>query len=152
MREAIAINPHEGPGTTPAQQHFTVLGATKPEKRHGDHLGCRNKWFEFVGHPNTLTPENRPFEDQQWVKVGQNCGTACSFAVPMPLRPPLADGSVSCARRGFHTVYQTKIGDQRCIRREGASEAVRQAAGGGCRSGWGRLLSVTNAIEPGTWR
>ena len=35
---------------------------------------------------------------------------------------------------------------------EGASEAVRQAVGGGCRSGWGRLLSVTNAIEADTWR
>ena len=36
-----------------------------------------------------------------------------------------------------------------CIRREGTSEegpeAIRQAVGGGCRSGWGPLLSVTNA-------
>ena len=43
-----------------------------------------------------------------------------------------------------------------CIRREGASEAapaaVRQAVGGGCQSGWERLLSVTKAIEAGTWR
>ena len=43
-----------------------------------------------------------------------------------------------------------------CIRREGTSEAapaaVRQAVAGGCQSGWGRLLSVTNAIEAGTWR
>ena len=38
------------------------------------------------------------------------------------------------------------------IRMEGATEAVRKAVGGGCRSGWGRLLSVTNAIEAGTWR
>ena len=47
-------------------------------------------------------------------------------------------------------------GGQGCIRREGASEAapeaVKQAVGGGCQSGWGqRLLSVTNAIEAGTW-
>ena len=35
---------------------------------------------------------------------------------------------------------------------EAAPVAVRQAVGGGCRSGWGRLLSVTNAIEAGTWR
>ena len=35
---------------------------------------------------------------------------------------------------------------------EAASQAVRQAVGGGCQSGWGRLLSVTNAIEAGTWR
>ena len=44
----------------------------------------------------------------------------------------------------------------RCNRREGASEAapgaVGQAVGGGCQSGWGRLLSVTSAIEAGTWR
>ena len=33
-----------------------------------------------------------------------------------------------------------------------APEAVRQAVGGGCQSGWGRLLSVANAIEAGTWR
>ena len=45
---------------------------------------------------------------------------------------------------------------QGCIRREGTSEAApeagRQAVGGGCRSGWGRLLSVTNAVEAGTCR
>ena len=34
----------------------------------------------------------------------------------------------------------------------GALEAVGQAVGGVCQSGWGRLLSVTNAIEAGTWR
>ena len=34
---------------------------------------------------------------------------------------------------------------------EGVTEAVRRADGGGCQSGWGRLLSVTNAIEAGTW-
>ena len=39
-----------------------------------------------------------------------------------------------------------------CIIRERTSEAVRQAVGGGCQSGWGRLLSVTNAIEAGTCR
>ena len=32
-----------------------------------------------------------------------------------------------------------------------APAAVGQAVGGGCQSGWGRLLSVTNAIEAGTW-
>ena len=30
-----------------------------------------------------------------------------------------------------------------------APEAVRQAVGGGCQIGWGRLLSVTTAIEAG---
>ena len=45
---------------------------------------------------------------------------------------------------------------QGCVRREGPSEAapeaVRQAVGGGCQSGWGRLLSVTNAVEVGACR
>ena len=35
---------------------------------------------------------------------------------------------------------------------EAAPAAVRQAVGGGCRSGWGRLLSVTHAIESGALR
>ena len=37
-------------------------------------------------------------------------------------------------------------------RDEAVPEAVRQAVGGGCQSGWGQLLWVTNAIEAGTWR
>ena len=45
---------------------------------------------------------------------------------------------------------------QACSRREGTSEAapeaVTQAVGGGCQSGWGQLLSVTNAVEVGTCR
>ena len=41
---------------------------------------------------------------------------------------------------------------QGCVGREGTSEAAPAAVGGGCQSGWGRLLSVTNAVEPGTWR
>ena len=36
-----------------------------------------------------------------------------------------------------------------CMRPPGA---VRQAVGGGRQSDWGWLLSVTNAIEAGTWR
>ena len=33
---------------------------------------------------------------------------------------------------------------------EVAPEAARQAVGGGCQSGWGRLLSVANAVDAGT--
>ena len=32
---------------------------------------------------------------------------------------------------------------------EAAPEAVRQAVGGGCQSGWGQVMSGTNAIEAG---
>ena len=35
---------------------------------------------------------------------------------------------------------------------EAAQEAVRQAVGGGCQSGWGRLLSATNATDAGICR
>ena len=34
---------------------------------------------------------------------------------------------------------------------QAAPEAVRQAVGGDSQSGWGRLLPVTHAVEPGTW-
>ena len=62
--------------------------------------------------------------------------------------------SVPCSLRiSFSQLFGVAQG---CIGRKGASEAgreaVRQAVGGGCRSGWGRLLSVTNAVEAGTWR
>ena len=35
---------------------------------------------------------------------------------------------------------------------QGGPEAVKQAVGGGCQSGWRRTLSVTNALEAGTCR
>ena len=38
------------------------------------------------------------------------------------------------------------------VTHQAAPAAVRQAVGVGCQSGWGQLLSVTNAIEAGTWR
>ena len=46
---------------------------------------------------------------------------------------------------------QMEGANQGCIRREGASEAapeaVRRAVGGGCQSGWGRLLSVAGLAQ-----
>ena len=62
------------------------------------------------------------------------------------------------ARGGERLMGRRRLRRERqgCIRRGGTSEpapeAVRQAVGGGCRSGWGRLLSVSNAVEAGTWR
>ena len=57
---------------------------------------------------------------------------------------------------GFEDIVGVQSARGGCIRRKGASEAapeaVRQAVGGGYQSGWGRLLSVTNAIEAGAWR
>ena len=85
--------------------------------------------------------------------------TAALF--PRGCRPPRAHGPAEM--RGTDPLVRASVvsagphcaitGPQEgCMRREGTSEAVRQAVGGGCQSGWGRLLSVTNAIEAGTWR
>ena len=70
-----------------------------------------------------------------------------------PLRTFLTDPGVGDLRRG---VGCGGGGGEGCIGRQGTSEAapeaLRQAVGGGCRGGWGQLLSVTNAIEPGVCR
>ena len=75
---------------------------------------------------------------------------------PWPCRPFRAQhGQVEEMGRAFRTGFGG-WGGQGCMRREGtpeaAPQAVRQAVGGGCQSGWGRLLSVTNATEAGTCR
>ena len=98
-----------------------------------------------------------------------------TWAHPVPLSPPCVKGPATgaltsgCRGKGgglppehsglTYPGGQVKVKVDRpqgCIRREGtaeaAPEAVRQAVGGGCQSGWGRLLSVTNAIVAGTCR
>ena len=74
-------------------------------------------------------------------------GKTTSIADP-PQSVPLSTAERECAPPNAYI--------QGCIRREGTSEAaleaVRQAVGGGCQGSWGRLLSVTNVIEAGTWR
>ena len=56
---------------------------------------------------------------------------------------------------GSDTATVSSGSDPAIPRREGtsetATEAVGWAVGGGCESGWGRLLSVANAVEVGTW-
>ena len=63
-------------------------------------------------------------------------------------------GAVESRWNGTGRHSEEGRGTQECVRGEGASqaapEAVRQAVEGGCQSGWGRLLSVTNAVEAGT--
>ena len=80
-----------------------------------------------------------------WCDMQDHCW--CSKMICGPI-PPLF--LVRCGSSKILRAYQG------CVRREGTSEAapeaIRQAVGEGSRSGWGRLLSVTNAIEAGTWR
>ena len=58
----------------------------------------------------------------------------------LPLHDALYEGTPPPPQGSTYT-----CGGLGCIRRGGTSQAVRQAVGGGCRSGWGWLLSVTNA-------
>ena len=65
---------------------------------------------------------------------------------PLQPQPPLT----------WVPIFRGRNGGGGCIRREGTlaapPEVVGQAVGGGCQSGWGQLLSVTNANETGAWR
>ena len=91
---------------------------------------------------------------------------SCRSHLPSRARSPVGSGFQLASPRGLPPpppcisvllpgLRLRQGGGQGCIRREGTSEAapeaVRLAVGGGCQSGWGRLLLVTNAIEPGTW-
>ena len=81
--------------------------------------------------------------------VGAPGGVTISYAAlahSTGLPPPPAPTVCGVDRAGGGGALEGK-GPQRR-----APEAVRQAVGGGCQSGWGRLLSVTNAIQAGTWR
>ena len=78
-------------------------------------------------------------------------------AVAHPLAPVhLSNPWVRVPFGGGGGGAQGLVGGGGFVGREGTSEvapgAVRQAVGGGCHSRSGRLLSVTNAIEPGTCR
>ena len=68
-------------------------------------------------------------------------GWGSIFDRPLPLNGPFC----CLAPEPHHLGWGVGQG---CIRREGnseaAPEAVRQAVGGGCQSGWGRLLAVAN--------
>ena len=110
----------------------------------------------------------RPFTDplsdealddlQMSITALQLIATAQSDAQPQSAgRPHVLPGAVGHAKRCAISHVRTPPPESRhvrhgqgCSRREGtleaAPEAVRQVAGGGCQSGWGRLLSVNNFI------
>ena len=85
--------------------------------------------------------------------MGCSGDRATSVSSSSPIGP--SRGSAGPGARGLvcGTQFQGSGGGggQECIRMRGTSEAApeaaRQSVGGGCQSGWGQLLSVTNAIE-----
>ena len=90
-----------------------------------------------------------------------NCNWFCNEQVQTESPMPSSRGLMRDSKPAHSRTCMVRLRDashktcgQGCIRREGTSEAapeaVGQAVGGGCQSGWGRLLSVTNAIEAGT--
>ena len=131
--------------------------------RHGiAHCRCRGEGRTCVSSA-VQAPYARASARRRLRDAPSSLSTAALF--PRGCRPPRAHGPAemwgadplvraSVVSAGPHCAI---IGPQEgCMRREGTSEAapeaVRQAVGGGCRSGWGRLLSVENATEAGTWR
>ena len=85
--------------------------------------------------------------------IDESVSLADNPALKYPLCPALAIKAPCAVELQVCTVLGVGQG---CIRREGTSEAapeaVRQALRGRCQSGCLRLLSVTYAIEAGTWR
>ena len=88
---------------------------------------------------------------QQWMACSLRPGDP-QAAVLVGTTGPKKCGQVSRLRQCpiMLCLPQEYIGRERTS--EAAPGAGRQAVEGGCQSGWGRLLSVTTAIEPGTWR
>ena len=103
---------------------------------------------------NGTCPNGTRYLKITWPWYGQLANqlvtVAKAYAIGMPRSPgpppPLAGAKAHRNSRSRVHVHQSpqrpKAGPP-----EAAPEAVRQAVGGGCRSGWGRLLLVTNAIE-----
>ena len=102
---------------------------------------------EFVGVSRSCLPSGR-FRPSEW--------TGDDRSVRKRERGDLANVVVHSARDAGFLPLGAHVQAQGCIRREGTSEAapeaVTQAVGGGCQSGWGRLSSFRNAIQAGIWR
>ena len=120
--------------------------------------GCSGAWTATDGAPTgswpALEDEGRRRMQGGVARRGAGGGAVWLGAAMLST----ASGCFSLQQRGIQGVGGGGGGEaeQGCIGREAASEAapvaVRQAVRGGCQSGWGRLLSVTNAIKAGTWR
>ena len=125
--------------------HFTVtrqraLLLPDPEETPLDQQKrvAEQMWLWICPAPPLLLRLPHPRPALEWGGGGQQR----LLVMPRPHRP-----NSNCCCHKCATAASCPTG---ALGREGASEtapeAVRQAVGGGCRSGWGRLLSVTNAI------
>ena len=144
---------NEGGGKPDAEQDEGSLPGCKRLQLQGKALAC-STW----GDPHVVTFAGRnshPMGQGEFVLAA----VADQFRVHACFQPVPWDPSLS-VNTAFAIESKAVKGavarGQGRIRREGTSvaapAAVRQAVGGGCQSGWGRLLSVMNAVEAGTWR
>ena len=121
-----------------------ALEGKGPQRRPQQRLGRRlEEVAEAVGGsycrlqmPLRLALGVRGIVPGRWLGALEGGGGG---ALPLPMHP--------CPPMSHHRTYPCVSATS-----EAAPGAVRQAVGGGCRSGWGRLLSVTNAVEVGAWR
>ena len=137
MRDELGAPPpnRNAPFCCPVQGAWGIAPRGCVDNAQNENGGLRR-------HPNPKARQRTSNRIAQWPPPNAttpNPKEPSHPSPPSPLPTPWA-GVQSC----------TEPPHQGCIRREGTSqaapEAVRQAVGGGCQSGWGRLLSVTNAI------
>ena len=112
-------------------------GHCSPPSHEAEHPDCAAAVSPALGHRLVAPPPPPP-------NMG---GLRGQKQVRVP-RPPISGLHLSPEER-FSTCGSVGAREGTS---EAAPEAIRSAVGGGCQSGRGRLLSVTNAVEAGTWR
>ena len=170
-RVAVSLR---GPGQSPVLPFACCVGSLRSDGRCGRcalwrgfrvggaqwlaHWGlCRLLRGSFSGPCCALPSAFRSPTACLTVSVGTRSSLRMLRLRPVLLLVSLAPPKKNMTTaRGRFSSFQRGGGGAGCIRREGTSEvvpeAVGQAVGGGCQSGWGRVLSVANDIEPGTCR
>ena len=103
-------------------------------------LGQTQGWGLAGGRGGRRVHSDRSFSN----RLHDGCRLSKAHVSRLPPPRPLCPGPWS--------LVFPRVRPQGCMRREGNSEAVRQAVGGGCQCGWWRFMSVTNAIKAGICR
>ena len=139
----------------PARNLATMLDLESFEMRKGL-VAAQNKKRTYFGFGVTMQSPGDGFFYQRWSARYSGLYSEQSWKVRnFPLNFQATVRNKPGAKFSRAKNSRCKNSPPPCRRggtSEVAPEAVRQAVGGGCQSGWGRLLSVTNAIEAGAWR
>ena len=142
QRRVDSKNSQTTPATTSTFSIHQLLGAADAQRAHIQHSS--NTPTTGLRERGNNTSKSTSRSGRQKAATRRNMRREERVTVRGPVKEQQPNGM---SHRGPD--HPTPWGR---IRREGAPKAVRQAVGGGCQSGWGQLLSVTNAIEAGTCR